>query len=70
MSPDVLNFLAVLLGQVSVPASAADFDEQVAIVSKARKELLAALAEAEELAPSQPTPNRAARRHPLKKSGA
>ena len=63
MSPDVLNFLAVLLGQVSVPASAADFDEQVAIISKARKELLAALAEIEEPAPK---PNRAARRHPPK----
>ena len=69
MSPEVLNFLAVLLGQVSVPASAADFDDQVAIVSKARKELLAALAEAEQPTVAAP-PNRAARRHPPKVGSA
>ena len=56
MSPDVLNLLAVLLGKFSVSAGAADFDEQAAIVSKARKELLAALAEAE---PKSSQPNRA-----------
>ena len=67
MSPDVLNFLAMLLGQVSVAASAADFDEQAALVSKARRELLAALSEAEaEAKPSQSAPNRSARRHPPK----
>jgi hypothetical protein len=65
LSPETLNFLAHLLSQVQIPASAADFDEQCAIVSKARKELISALAETEADASES---NRAARRHPRKPS--
>jgi hypothetical protein len=40
---DVLDFFALLLSRVSVSASAVDFDEQAALVGKARRQLLAAL---------------------------
>lgn len=53
LSPDVLDFLAGVLSQVTVSASDADFDQRAAIISKARRELLAALAEAE-AAPAGP----------------
>ena len=43
LSPDVLNFLAVILSQQSVSAADPNFDETAALISKARRELLAAL---------------------------
>lgn len=43
LSPDVLNFLAVILSQQSVSAGDPHFDETAALISKTRRELLAAL---------------------------
>ncbi len=46
MSPDVLNFLAVMLSQQSIPATDPNIEDTAALVGKARRELLEALAEA------------------------
>lgn len=43
MSPDVLNFLAVILARQSVSAADPNFDTAAALVSKARRELLVEL---------------------------
>lgn len=43
MSPDVLDFLALILSQQSVSAADPNFDQTAALVSKARRELLEAL---------------------------
>lgn len=47
MSPDVLNFLAVILSQQSVSAADPNFDAAAALVGKARRELIAAIESAE-----------------------
>lgn len=46
-SPDVLNYLAVLVSQQVVAASDPNFDESAAFLGKVRRELLAALNEAD-----------------------
>ena len=43
MSPDVLNFLAVMLSRQSIPATDPDIEATAALVGKARRELLEAL---------------------------
>ena len=43
LSRGTLELFAELLGQVSLPASAPDFDKQAARISTARNELSAAL---------------------------
>jgi hypothetical protein len=48
LSLDTLNFLCEILAQVTLSAGGADFDEQAAKVSKARRELIAAVEAATE----------------------